>query len=57
MFTQPLSSPPPGPPPAAATTTTTAATPVSSAARSSRLRGFSYLRNYTHNHLLSRDVI
>ncbi|RDA90427.1 hypothetical protein CP533_5230 [Ophiocordyceps camponoti-saundersi (nom. inval.)] len=54
MFTQPLSSPPPGPP-AAAATTTTAASPVSSAARSSRLRGFSYLRNYTHNHLLSRD--
>ncbi|PFH57009.1 hypothetical protein XA68_15650 [Ophiocordyceps unilateralis] len=47
MFTQPLSSPPPGPP---ATTTT----PVS-VTRTSRLRGLSYLRNYTHNHLLSRE--
>ncbi|POR34701.1 Uncharacterized protein TPAR_05099 [Tolypocladium paradoxum] len=45
MFTQPVSSPPPGP---------QAATPVSPS-RQSRLRGLSYLRNYTHNHLLSRD--
>ncbi|OAA38360.1 FHA domain containing protein [Metarhizium rileyi] len=45
MFTQPVSSPPPGP---------QAGNPVSPS-RSSRLRGLSYLRNYTHNHLLSRD--
>ncbi|KAH7140660.1 hypothetical protein EDB81DRAFT_654868 [Dactylonectria macrodidyma] len=45
MFTQPVSSPPPGPSPATATT----------ASRPSRLRGLSYLRNYTQNHLLSRD--
>ncbi|PNY27281.1 Uncharacterized protein TCAP_02791, partial [Tolypocladium capitatum] len=45
MFTHPVSSPPPG---------TQAATPVSPS-RQSRLRGLSYLRNYTHNHLLSRD--
>ncbi|KAF7545549.1 hypothetical protein G7046_g9540 [Stylonectria norvegica] len=44
MFTQPLSSPPPGPPPAS-----------SPSARPSRLRGLSYLRNYTQNHLLSRE--
>ncbi|PHH77865.1 hypothetical protein CDD80_135 [Ophiocordyceps camponoti-rufipedis] len=43
MFSQPLSSPSPGPPPGA------------SVARSSRLRGLSYLRNYTHSHLLSRE--
>lgn len=45
MFTQPVSSPPPGPSPAASTATS----------RPSRLRGLSYLRNYTQNHLLSRD--
>lgn len=45
MFTQPVSSPPPGP---------QTATPVSPS-RPSRLRGLSYLRNYTHSHLLSRD--
>ncbi|KJZ74752.1 hypothetical protein HIM_05869 [Hirsutella minnesotensis 3608] len=45
MFTQPVSSPPPGP---------QAAAPVSTL-RPSRLRGLNYLRNYTHNHLLSRD--
>lgn len=44
MFTQPIASPP-GP---------TATSPVSPS-RPSRLRGLSYLRNYTHNHLLSRD--
>ncbi|PHH81151.1 hypothetical protein CDD82_1255 [Ophiocordyceps australis] len=42
MFTQPFASPPPGP---------STALP----SRPSRLRGLSYLRNYTHNHLLSRD--
>lgn len=45
MFTQPVSSPVsvgPGSPP-------------SSSTRSSRLRGLSYLRSYTQNHLLSRD--
>ncbi|KAM4062168.1 FHA domain-containing protein [Hirsutella rhossiliensis] len=46
MFTQPVSSPPPGP---------QSATPVTTS-RPSRLRGLSYLRNYTHNHLLSRDT-
>lgn len=45
MFTQPVSSPPPGPQSATHVTTS----------RHSRLRGLSYLRNYTHNHLLSRD--
>jgi pSer/pThr/pTyr-binding forkhead associated (FHA) protein len=44
MFTQPITSPP-GP---------ATASPVSPS-RPSRLRGLSYLRNYTHNHLLSRD--
>ena len=47
MFTQPVSSPPPGP------TTSSANTPSN---RPSRLRGLSYLRNYTQNHLLSRDT-
>ncbi|KAI5457803.1 hypothetical protein BGZ63DRAFT_407862 [Mariannaea sp. PMI_226] len=46
MFTQPVSSPPPGP-----TTNSNAA----STSRPSRLRGLSYLRNYTQNHILSRD--
>ncbi|KAG8407560.1 hypothetical protein J3459_015992 [Metarhizium acridum] len=47
MFTQPVSSPPPGP---------QGANPVPvSPSRPSRLRGLTYLRNYTHNHLLSRD--
>ncbi|KYK61841.1 FHA domain containing protein [Drechmeria coniospora] len=45
MFTQPLSSPPAG---------HQASSPVSPS-RPSRLRGLSYLRNYTHSHLLSRD--
>ncbi|KAG6103907.1 hypothetical protein E4U31_002424 [Claviceps sp. LM219 group G6] len=45
MFTQPVSSPPPGPPTANTV----------SPSRHSRLRGLSYLRNYTHSHLLSRD--
>jgi pSer/pThr/pTyr-binding forkhead associated (FHA) protein len=44
MFTQPIASPP-GP----------AATSPVSPSRPSRLRGLSLLRNYTHNHLLSRD--
>ncbi|KAK5997583.1 E3 ubiquitin-protein ligase DMA2 [Cladobotryum mycophilum] len=43
MFTQPLSPPITGP--------QTSATP-----RQSRLRGLSYLRNYTQNHLLSRET-
>ncbi|KAG5979539.1 hypothetical protein E4U55_005058 [Claviceps digitariae] len=45
MFTQPVSSPPPGP------QTANTVSP----SRPSRLRGLSYLRNYTHSHLLSRD--
>ncbi|KAF5009610.1 hypothetical protein FDECE_4215 [Fusarium decemcellulare] len=46
MFTQPVvSSPPAGPPQSSSTSTS----------RPSRLRGLSYLRNYTTNHLLSRD--
>ncbi|KAG6004486.1 hypothetical protein E4U21_001058 [Claviceps maximensis] len=45
MFTQPVSSPPPGP----------QSTNTVSPSRPSRLRGLSYLRNYTHSHLLSRD--
>lgn len=46
MFTQPVSSPPPGP-----------QTPSTiSPSRTSRLRGLSYLRNYTQNHILSRDA-
>ncbi|GAB0134024.1 hypothetical protein EsDP_00002410 [Epichloe bromicola] len=45
MFTQPVSSPPPGP---------QTSSPVSPS-RPSRLRGLSYLRNYTHSYLLSRD--
>ncbi|KAJ6441586.1 FHA domain-containing protein [Purpureocillium lavendulum] len=45
MFTQPVSSPPPGP---------QTASPVSPT-RPSRLRGLSYLRNYTQHHILSRD--
>lgn len=44
MFTQPVSSPPPGPSPS-----------TSAPSRPSRLRGLSYLRNYTQNHLLSRE--
>jgi hypothetical protein len=45
MFTQPAPSPP------TLATTTSPASPT----RPSRLRGLSYLRNYTHNHLHSRD--
>ncbi|TQV95480.1 FHA domain-containing protein [Cordyceps javanica] len=44
MFTQPVQ------PPAASQPSNTV-----SPSRSSRLRGLSYLRNYTHNHILSRD--
>lgn len=44
MFTQPVSPPPPGPSPS-----------TSAPSRPSRLRGLSYLRNYTQNHLLSRE--
>ncbi|KAM3566640.1 hypothetical protein ARSEF4850_000393 [Beauveria asiatica] len=46
MFTQPV--PPPTAPPQPSSTV--------SPSRSSRLRGLSYLRNYTHNHILSRDA-
>ncbi|KAF9877507.1 fha domain containing protein [Colletotrichum karsti] len=50
MFTQPVSSPPTvGPVPTSVTN------PASPSTRSSRLRGLSYLRNYTQNHLLSRE--
>ncbi|KAK7421838.1 hypothetical protein QQZ08_009783 [Neonectria magnoliae] len=45
MFTQPVASPPGPPPPTASASTS----------RPSRLRGLSYLRSYTQNHLLSRD--
>src|SRR5689334_4812184 len=48
MFTQPV-SPPSGP------AATTSPTSPSNPSRSSRLRGLSYIRNYTQNHLLSRD--
>ncbi|KAL6885276.1 hypothetical protein HDV57DRAFT_421090 [Trichoderma longibrachiatum] len=47
MFSQPVvPSPPPG---------LTPSTSLPSPSRTSRLRGLSILRNYTHNHLLSRD--
>ncbi len=46
MFTQPV------PAPAAAPPSSNTVSP----SRSSRLRGLSYLRNYTHNHILSRDA-
>ncbi|KAL0931210.1 fha domain containing protein [Colletotrichum truncatum] len=50
MFTQPVSSPPTvGPVPTSVTN------PASPSTRSSRLRGLSYLRNYTQTHLLSRE--
>lgn len=45
MFTQPVVSPPTGPSQSSSTSTS----------RPSRLRGLSYLRSYTQNHLLSRD--
>ncbi|KAM0561565.1 hypothetical protein ACHAPJ_003449 [Fusarium lateritium] len=45
MFTQPVVSSPAGPPQSSSTSTS----------RPSRLRGLSYLRNYTQNHILSRD--
>src|SRR5277367_2055491 len=48
MFTQPAPSPP-------TLATTTSPVPPASPQRPSRLRGLSYLRNYTHNHLHSRD--
>jgi hypothetical protein len=53
MFTQP-------PPPSTAgllspATEPAASSPPSSTSRGSRLRGLSYLRNYTQSHLLSRD--
>jgi pSer/pThr/pTyr-binding forkhead associated (FHA) protein len=47
MFTLPAASPP------TLATTTSSASPASP--RSGRLRGLSYLRSYTHNHILSRD--
>ncbi|KDN71764.1 putative FHA domain-containing protein [Colletotrichum sublineola] len=50
MFTQPVSSPPTvGPVPTSVTN------PASPSPRSSRLRGLSYLRSYTQNHILSRE--
>lgn len=45
MFTQPVVSTPTGPTQSSSTSTS----------RPSRLRGLSYLRNYTQNHILSRD--
>ena len=53
MFTQSMSSPSPGPQPAS--TATAGSTTTVSATRPSRLRGLSYLRNYTQTHILSRD--
>ncbi|KAK1711897.1 uncharacterized protein BDZ83DRAFT_723743 [Colletotrichum acutatum] len=50
MFTQPVASPPTvGPVPTSVTN------PASPSTRSSRLRGLSYLRSYTQNHILSRE--
>ncbi|KAJ0159158.1 E3 ubiquitin-protein ligase DMA2 [Colletotrichum tanaceti] len=46
MFTQPVLSPP---------TVGPVTNPASSSTRSSRLRGLSYLRSYTQNHILSRE--
>jgi pSer/pThr/pTyr-binding forkhead associated (FHA) protein len=48
MFTQPAPSPP-------TLATTTSPSSTASPTRPSRLRGLSYLRNYTHNHLHSRE--
>jgi pSer/pThr/pTyr-binding forkhead associated (FHA) protein len=48
MFTQPAPSSP-------TLATTTSPVPPASPQRPSRLRGLSYLRNYTHNHLHARD--
>lgn len=45
MFTQPVSTPPVGP----------QSTPPVSPSRPGRLRGLSYLRSYTQNHLLFRE--
>lgn len=50
MFTQPA----PTPPQPTLATSTSSASPASPT-RTGRLRGLSYLRNYTHTHLLSRD--
>ncbi|KAL2156301.1 hypothetical protein VTH82DRAFT_1046 [Thermothelomyces myriococcoides] len=54
MFTQPATSPTPTGP---GNLAVSPATPASSAppSRTSRLRGLSYLRNYTQTHILSRD--
>ncbi|EGY20768.1 RING finger protein [Verticillium dahliae VdLs.17] len=51
MFTQPVASPPPSMGPGSSASTSN----PSSTSRTSRLRGLSYLRNYTHNHILSRE--
>lgn len=51
MFTQPLSQPPPAGPQTLAPPVPVSAPP----SRHSRLRGLSYLRTVTQNHLLSRD--
>ncbi|KJR88381.1 fha domain containing protein [Sporothrix schenckii 1099-18] len=56
MFTQSIPAPAPAPSPSSpglhAVSTTTPASPTS---RTSRLRGLSYLRNYTQSHLLNRE--
>ncbi|PKS13262.1 hypothetical protein jhhlp_000033 [Lomentospora prolificans] len=49
MFTQPLPSQ------ATSSPSPVVSSHASVSSRSSRLRGLSYLRNYTHSHLLSRD--
>ncbi|GAB1320352.1 hypothetical protein MFIFM68171_10562 [Madurella fahalii] len=54
MFTQPAASPTPlGP--GNLSVASVSASPVPPPSRSSRLRGLSYLRNYTQTHLLSRE--
>ncbi|KAL2024704.1 hypothetical protein VTK56DRAFT_6905 [Thermocarpiscus australiensis] len=54
MFTQPAASPtPPGPGNLAVSSVSTSS--ASPPARTSRLRGLGYLRNYTQTHLLSRE--
>ncbi|KAF4627406.1 hypothetical protein G7Y89_g10751 [Cudoniella acicularis] len=61
MYSSPVPSPPswqgPSPNLDRARTTTSSPPPTSptSPSRSSRLRGLNYLRNYTQNHILSRD--
>ncbi|CAK7266599.1 hypothetical protein SEPCBS119000_002109 [Sporothrix epigloea] len=58
MFTQSISAPAPAPSPSTTSPGSHSPTPTSPGlptARTSRLRGLSYLRNYTHNYLLNRE--